>query len=69
MKVDDNERNEGNCICGDCPSYPGTGEMLFCARGKSREGIMRNGCLCPSCEVYGDYNLSGGYFCAEGAAT
>jgi len=70
MKVEDNEKNEETCkdFCGSCPSYPGSDEWLFCARGKSLKEISRNGCLCPSCQVYMDYDLSGAYFCDEGAA-
>jgi hypothetical protein len=70
MKVEENEKNEGTCrdFCGSCPSYPGTAEWLFCAREKSRKKIVRNGCLCPSCQVYMDYELSKTYYCAEGAA-
>ncbi len=69
MEVEDNEKNEETCkdFCGSCPSYPGTDEWLFCARGKSRKKIARKGCLCPSCQVYLDYELSGAYFCDEGA--
>jgi len=70
MKIEDNEKNEETCrdFCGSCPSYPGTDEWLFCARGKSVKDISKNGCLCPSCQVYMDYDLSGDYFCAEGTA-
>ncbi len=70
MKVDENEKNEETCrdFCGSCPSYPGTDEWLFCAREKSRKKIARNGCLCPSCQVYMDYELAKTYYCAEGAA-
>ncbi|UCD73273.1 MAG: DUF2769 domain-containing protein [Candidatus Bathyarchaeota archaeon] len=68
-KVENNERNLETCrdFCGSCPSYPGTEEWLFCAREKSRTEITRNGCLCPSCQVYMDYELDTDYFCAEGA--
>ena len=69
MKVEDNKENEETCrdFCGSCPSYPGTDEWLFCARGKSKEKIGRNGCLCPACQVYMDYDLETDYFCDEGA--
>jgi len=65
MKVEDNRKNEETCkdFCGSCPSNPGTGEWLFCARGKSIKKIIRNGCLCPACQVYIDYGLEGDYFC------
>lgn len=71
-KVEDNKKNVEFCkeFCGVCPSYPApaTGEWLFCARGKSARKIKRNGCMCPSCQVYADYGLANDYFCAEGAA-
>jgi len=68
MKVEDNKKNEEICrdFCGSCPSYPGTGELLFCARGKSVKDIQRSGCLCPACQVYMDYNLEDDYFCDKG---
>jgi len=69
MKAEDNRKNEGTCkdFCGSCPSYAGTGEWLFCARGKSIKKVVRNGCLCPACQVYIDYGLEGDYFCDKGA--
>jgi hypothetical protein len=69
MKVEDNQKNEETCkdFCGSCPSYPGTGEWLFCARGKSPKKIERNGCLCPACQVYMDCDLEGDYFCERGS--
>jgi len=68
MKVENTKKNEKQCICGGCPSYPETGEMLFCARGKSIKAISRKGCLCPACQVYTDYELSDDFYCA-GVAT
>ncbi|MFW6117617.1 MAG: DUF2769 domain-containing protein [Thermoproteota archaeon] len=62
------QKNQRTCkdFCGNCPSYPGTGEWLFCARGRSTTKIEKKGCLCPTCKVYKDYQLSGRYFCAKG---
>jgi len=67
-RIKDNDENEGVCrdFCGSCPSYPGSNEWLFCARGKSKEDITMNGCLCPSCQVYLDNDLKGAYFCRKG---
>lgn len=69
-KAKDNDENEEICKdnCGICPSYPRIDEWLFCARGKSAEKISKNGCLCPSCPVYMDYDLSSDYFCDKGPA-
>ncbi|MDI9615386.1 glutamate synthase-related protein [Methanothermobacter sp.] len=60
MKEQDRE-----CLCPDCPSYPGHGddEMLFCARGSSRYEVNERGCLCASCPVYQKYGLRELYFC------
>jgi hypothetical protein len=68
-EVEDNRENMETCrdFCGSCPSNPGTDEWLFCAKGKSEEKIERNGCLCPACQVYMEYELEGDYFCDEGA--
>lgn len=71
-KIDDNKKNLETCkeFCGICPSYPrhSTSEWLFCARDKSAAKIKRNGCMCPSCQVYEAYRLVGDYYCAVGAA-
>jgi hypothetical protein len=68
-KVEDNEKNVGVCMssCGACPSYPGTDEWLFCGRSRSAKKISKKGCLCPTCQVYKDYELSDNYFCDKGA--
>jgi hypothetical protein len=53
-------------ICGSCLSFPKIKEeALYCARGKSKSEIEHQGCICPGCEVYEKYDLSGTYFCAE----
>jgi hypothetical protein len=64
-KVEDNDKNVEICMnfCGICPSYPGIDEWLFCARSRSTKKISKKGCLCPSCQVYTDYELSDNYFC------
>jgi len=70
LKVEDTQENFKICleICGNCPSYPKiAGEGLYCARGKSKIEIERQGCLCPGCKVYEKYDILGTYFCAEGA--
>ena len=74
-KVDDTKENVEICKknCGTCPTHkannlsdasPG---VLFCARGKSdKEEITDEGCNCPQCAVFKEYNLSGGWFCIYG---
>ncbi len=70
VRVEDNSKNNDICrkFCGDCPSYPKSGELLFCAKGKSAKTIAKNGCLCPGCDVFEKYNLDFTYFCDVGAA-
>ncbi len=70
-KVDDTQENLEICVkfCGPCPSKPQVfGEALFCARGKSSKEVEQKGCNCASCGVYAKYELSGMYFCKNGAA-
>ncbi|WP_231582979.1 DUF2769 domain-containing protein [Methanosarcina sp. MTP4] len=59
--------NSKACICGSCPSYPGSGNM-FCARGKSRltDDMLpekKDDCLCRDCELYRKFRFEGQYFC------
>jgi len=66
-KVPDTSENLSRCMCGGCPSYPGSGG-LFCAKGKSDQAIARRGCICPDCQNFRQYGLADGYYCADGAA-
>jgi hypothetical protein len=71
VKVEDDYANEVICIrfCGGCPSYPGVkGELLFCARGKSNSPKPKSGCNCGQCDIWNKYELTGFYYCMEGAA-
>ena len=70
-KVDDTYENEMICarFCGVCPTYPGVkGELLFCDRGGSRAPRQRAGCNCGTCDVWNKYELTGFYYCIQGAA-
>ncbi|MHB0915213.1 MAG: DUF2769 domain-containing protein [Thermoleophilia bacterium] len=68
--------NIRNCICGNCPSFPGKlkelahAEMpgLFCAHGKSRLKIDQRGCICGDCDVQIEHELTGDYYCVRGKA-
>lgn len=68
MKVPDNQELSGQCICGQCPSYPGKEPWLYCARGKSPQTVNQQGCLCPGCPVQQQYDLDHLYYCVNGAA-
>ena len=51
------------------PTYPGVkSELLYCARGKSSSPRRKSGCNCGTCDVWDKYDLTGFYFCIEGAA-
>jgi len=51
---------------GIAPVFQKSKEKHYCARGISKSEIEHQGCICPGCEVYEKYDLSGTYFCAEG---
>lgn len=57
------------CICGNCPSYKGTGEkkLLFCATGKSAIIKEEKGCVCPTCPVTQNVGLRWIYYCTKGS--
>ncbi len=42
----------------------------YCAQGTAACGDLSfsEGCVCPTCDLFNDYVLSGGYFCKNGAA-
>ncbi len=64
-KVEDNEQNRKMCFCPKCPSFPKScsGEVLYCARGKSACEINAKGCICPGCPVYLANKLTKLYYC------
>lgn len=71
MRPENSDANAGSCLCPGCPTYSdcprSAGERLFCSRGKTRCGLVENGCLCGECPVWSDNELSGFYYCLEGA--
>jgi hypothetical protein len=66
-KVPDTSENAANCICGECPSFPGEGGF-FCAKGKGAKDVRRRGCICTDCKNFREFDLADGYYCADGAA-
>lgn len=64
------EKDEPDCICERCPSYPGCaadeGILLFCFSGKAGCEVQRRGCTCPSCPVLDRYGMRNEYYCADG---
>ncbi|MEW6571585.1 MAG: DUF2769 domain-containing protein [Nitrospirota bacterium] len=68
-KVENSPANEKICrnFCGTCPSYPGTGEFLFCSRGRSNSPKQETGCNCGVCDVWNNYGLNDFYYCIKGS--
>jgi hypothetical protein len=73
--INDNEQQMvDQCICSSCPSYargaPTTEpqEKGYCGHGESNLEVKKNGCLCPSCEIYKKNKWIGWYFCITGRA-
>jgi hypothetical protein len=65
-KVPDTEENMAKCICGECPSKNPDDMGFYCAKGKSPMTVRRRGCVCGDCPLWGEYNLTNGYYCDEG---
>ena len=69
-KVKDTQENFEICLqpgnCASCPTYPkGSGEGLFCARGRSKQSLEKKGCNCPECPIWIENGLSGMYYCIK----
>ena len=58
----------GMCICGDCPTYVGTGEtkVLFCNSGGSGVITEEKECTCGACPVTPEMGLTRLYYCTRG---
>jgi hypothetical protein len=71
VQVPDTPENEGQCICGGCPTYNECmrerTQALFCARDKSECEIEKNGCLCGACPLASDFRLDKMYYCTTGS--
>jgi len=65
-KVADTRKNMMKCVCGECPSKPKDDMSLYCAKGKSPEGVRRRGCVCGDCALWTECGLTKGYYCDEG---
>lgn len=62
------EQSKTMCICKDCPSYTGMGEigLLFCGVGKSSIIKDEKGCTCGLCPVVAHMGLTRLYYCTRG---
>lgn len=64
-KIKDSKENRNKCACPYCPSFPHdcSGEILYCATGKSSCDINAEVCICNTCSIYYEYELNGLYYC------
>lgn len=73
MRPEVTDANKSKCLCPTCPTYNScmrdNGEGMFCGNGNTECDPKQQGCMCADCAVFAQYNLSGGYFCVEGAAS
>jgi len=70
-KIPDTRENLETCAkyCGSCPTHSGLeGDLLFCARGKSRAPKPESGCNCGHCPIWTGAALKEYYYCRNGAA-
>jgi len=68
MEVPNTQENMMKCICTTCPTYIEGDTGFFCSMDKSEKNPEQKGCNCAGCPLWGEYDLSGGYFCTEGKA-
>ena len=68
-KPEYNEKTYSACICEACPSYNdccrNSSERAFCSNKKCSCTVERKSCLCGTCPVYRENDLSGAYFCID----
>lgn len=67
-KPSDNQENFSKCVCESCTLFYQCNidkkEKLFCARKKSGCDMdAKKMCICGTCPVYNENDLSGAYFC------
>ena len=67
MPVVNTPETKKKCLCMKCPSFAGP-PGFYCAMGKAKKSVNQKGCLCMTCEVWGENYLLGGYFCESGKA-
>ena len=69
VMVPNTPENMMKCICMSCPTFVKGDKGFFCAQDKSEKNLVKKGCNCGGCALWGEYKLSGGYFCTNGKAT
>ncbi|MBE0428657.1 MAG: DUF2769 domain-containing protein [Thermoleophilia bacterium] len=68
MEVPNTQENMSKCICNTCPTFIEGDKGFFCSLDRSDKQIVKKGCMCADCAIWAQYELKGGYFCAEGKA-
>ena len=73
MVVEASTANRARCLCPHCPTYDECmtleEEALYCGSSVTMcEDVGREGCVCGRCDVHGEYDLMGTYYCFEGPA-
>ena len=62
------EQDLSRCACTRCPSYIKGDSGLFCVHGRSKLDVQERGCICRTCPVHVEYQLSGRAYCLRGKA-
>ena len=62
MSVPNTNENMEKCICKNCPTYDSCmgekNELFFCAAGKSGCKVNKNECICETCLIDKEFNLT-----------
>jgi hypothetical protein len=62
MPVPNTKENMGKCICPVCPTYSScmgdAAEKLYCAAGKSGCELVKDECICETCPVDKEFQLT-----------
>ena len=60
------EQDLSRCACVRCPSYIKGDSALFCVHDRSKLDVQERGCICRTCPVHVEYQLSGRAYCLRG---
>jgi hypothetical protein len=60
------EQDRSRCACARCPSFVKGDRALFCVHGRSKMNVQERGCICRTCPVHVEYQLSGRAYCLRG---
>ena len=60
------ETDFSRCACTRCPTFTKGDTGLFCLRGRSKLPVTERGCVCRTCPVHIENNLTGRAYCLRG---